>query len=339
MLKMLINIQQICIFFRYLSFKKTVNFLKLLLSWLLSRSGRVLILHKPSFISVEPASYCNLKCPECPVGKAGPTSGNKKNIDPNLFRNLVDELKTTLLEVILYFQGEPFLNKDLAEMIRYAHDAKIHTTVSTNGQFINKNNARSIVSSGLDKLIVSIDGATQDVYEQYRVGGNLGKALDAVRQVVHWKKELHSATPIVEIQCIVLKTNEHQLAVMEQLAKDLQADRLKLKTAMLENFELGNRLMPTSDKFSRYKKDSSGKYRLKNRQPNHCWRLWSGAVVTASGEVLPCCFDKMSEHSFGNMKNSSFADCWQGKEATSFQKKILENRKGVDICRNCTSRL
>ncbi|HET7734050.1 MAG TPA: radical SAM protein, partial [Paludibacter sp.] len=202
----------------------------------------------PSFISVETSNYCNLHCPECPVGRSQTPKTGHAYFDLTLYKKLIDEQKSTLLHVILYFQGEPLLNKQLAEFIQYAHDAKIYTSTSTNGQLLNKKNAKDIVLSGLDKLIVSVDGSTQETYESYRVGGKLQKTLDGIKELVYWKNELKSVTPLLEIQFIVFKTNEHQLAEMKKLAKSLHADRLTFKTAQLYDFENGNMRLTTIDK-------------------------------------------------------------------------------------------
>jgi radical SAM protein with 4Fe4S-binding SPASM domain len=292
----------------------------------------------PTFLSVETSNYCNLHCPECPVGTGQNPKLGQAKFDLTLYKKLIDEQKPTVQHVILYFQGEPLLNKQLPEFIEYAHRARIYTSTSTNGQLLNKKNAKDIVLSGLDKLIISVDGSTQETYESYRKGGKLQKTLDGIQEIVFWKNELKSATPLLEIQFIVLKTNEHQLQDMKKLAKSLHADRLTFKTAQLYDFENGNKLLTTIDKYARYKQLANGKYAIKSNQPNRCGRLWGGAVVNARGEVLPCCFDKSSEYSFGNINNQSFSDCWHSKKASDFRASILQNRKRYEMCRNCTSR-
>lgn len=325
-------------FISYSSFYKVANFFVLIFSHILANIGIQLTRKRmPFFISVEILNYCNLHCPECPVGKNEIIAAKRQNFDIHLYRTLINQLKPTLGHVILYFQGEPFLNNNLSEFIQIAHQAKIYTSTSTNGQFLNSNNVNQIVSSGLDKIIVSIDGATQEVYETYRVGGNLNKAIQGIKELVAAKKLLKSMTPLIEIQFLVLKTNEHQMDEMKRLAKSLNVDKLTFKTAQLSDFEDGNDLMPTKNKYSRYKKSKDGKFRLKGKQPNRCWRMWSGAVVNVNGEVLPCCFDKKSENSFGNIKENSFAECWHSKKGSDFREKIFQNRKQFEMCRNCTS--
>lgn len=322
----------------YFSFARFINWCRLMFSYVFLAGERQI--HQkcmPFFLSVEVSNFCNLHCPECPVGIRKVAKSEKKTFEFIIYKKLIDELKPTLQHVILYFQGEPMLNNRLPELIECAHKAKIYTSTSTNGQFLFKNNARQLVLSGLDKLIISVDGSTQETYESYRVGGNLEKTIEGIKQIIYWKKELKSVTPFIEMQFLVLKTNEHQMVNMQKLAKTLKVDKLTFKTAQFYDFENGNVLMPSTKRYSRYKKEKDGKFRIKGNQPNRCWRLWSGAVVNVQGDVLPCCFDKSSEYSFGNINNNSFDECWHSQKASDFRAKILQNRKQFEICRNCTS--
>ncbi|MEI6555883.1 MAG: radical SAM protein [Paludibacter sp.] len=323
--------------FKYLTFKKLLNICSVGLSYMFAAIGKNRIGKSlPYFLSVEVANYCNLQCPECPVGNTPISKTKKNNIDFDLYKKIVDEHKPTLIHLLLYFQGEPLLNKQLPELIKYAHNSGIFTSTSTNGQLLTKNNAKLIVQSGLEKLIVSIDGTTQETYEKYRVGGELDKALAGIQHVNFWKNEFKSITPIIEIQFLVLRTNEHQIGEMRRIAAELDVDRLVFKSAQHYDFENGNERMTSISRFSRYKKTKIGTYRIKGSQPNRCFRLLSGGVINAGGEVLPCCYDKMSEFSFGNIKESAYTDCYQNKKASGFRGSILRNRKQFQICRNCT---
>lgn len=323
--------------FRYISLRKIANFLLIYLSYFLSKKN-IMFDGKfvPAFISVEPADFCQLGCPECPVGINLRRKGSV--VDMEMYKRTVDEIKDKLLHIIFYFQGEPLLNKKLPEMIQYAHDSGIYTSTSTNGQALTSEKARELVKSGLDKLIISMDGVTQEVYEKYRKGGKLEKALDAARHVNHWKKELKSLTPMLEIQFIVFGTNEHQITDIKKLAKTLNADRLALKTAQIYNFENGSELIPTTEKYSRYRKLPDGTYRIKNKLRNRCLRLWSGAVVNVNGDVLPCCFDKNATYKSGNLNNSKFSEVMKGDALRNFRKSVLAERSQHEICRNCTEK-
>jgi len=323
----------------YITFKKIQNSILVGFSYFLSRIGVLTFKGlSPTFVSVETANYCNLNCPQCPVGLREVGKLDRLRFDLVLYKKTIDELKPTLQHVILYFQGEPLLNRQLPEFISYAHNARIYTSTSTNGQLLTDDMAKLLVLSGLDKLIVSVDGATQETYESYRVGGNLERTLEGIRQTVRWKKEFKSVTPLIEVQFIVFKNNEHQLTDMKRLVTSLGADKLTFKTAQLYDYENGSQFLTSINKYARYIKGNDGKYRLKGAQPNRCWRLWSGAVVNASGTVLPCCFDKESEFSFGNVGKKSFSEVWHTKKASDFRANILQNRKQFEMCRNCTSK-
>lgn len=324
---------------RYLSSKKIINFSRIYLSYLFSTGNSSFSKrNRPFFISVEPSDTCQLQCPECPVGQRHKSIKEGTLLDENNFKKIIDELKSDLFHVIFYFQGEPLINKRLTDFVSYAHQQKIFTSTSTNAQLLNSDRAKSIVESGLDKLIISMDGTTQETYETYRIGGKLEKAIDGVKNIVKWKERLKSLTPIVEIQFIVMRSNEHQIKEMRALAKELGANRIAFKTAQLYDFENGHPLLTSIEKYARYKKGKDGKFHIKSMLPNRCLRLWSGSVFTAKGEMLPCCFDKDASFSFGNINNDDSKTIWHNEKASGFRKSILTNRKQYEICRNCTSK-
>ncbi|MDR1584794.1 MAG: radical SAM protein [Prevotellaceae bacterium] len=333
-----IHYKQLLRVIRCTSLRKLANYAKLTVSYRFSLAGkRFFADQRPCFISIEPADFCNLRCPECPVGMRSGIKRPQKTMDADLYRKLIDELSPALLHAIFYFQGEPLLCKHLPEMIRYAHDAKIYTSTSTNAQNLNEELAGALIRSGLDKLIISIDGSDQETYERYRIGGSLQKAMDGTRRLTALKKQWNKTNPFVEIQCLLLNGNEHHMEDMKKLAKELGADKLTFKTAQFYDFENGNPLLPENPAHSRYKKQPDGKYILKKRLRNRCRRLWTGAVVNTNGDVLPCCFDKDGRFAFGNIRNDSFSGCWHSEKALRFREKILENRKQFEMCRNCTS--
>ena len=201
---------------------------------------------------------------------------------------------------------------------------------------ISNEKARQTIESGLDRLIISIDGTTQDVYKQYRVGGNLEKVLEGARNIVKWKKELKSKTPFVVFQFLVVKPNEHQVEEVKQLAKEIGVDDVWFKTAQVYDYEKDpNNLIPTIDKYSRYRKTGNG-YEFKGKLANHCWRLWHDPVITWDGLVAPCCFDKDAQHRLGDLKKKSFREIWKNGEYTKFRTSILSGRKNIDICANCS---
>lgn len=255
-----------------------------------------------------------------------------------LYQRVVDELGPGLFYLILYFQGEPFLNPLFFDMVEYAKRKRIYTATSTNAHFLNDKLAEKTVRSGLDRIIISLDGTDQETYEKYRVGGKLDTVIEGIRTLVKWKKKLRSPTPYIVLQFIVFKTNEHQAGDVKKLAKDTGVDKLELKTAQVYDYEEGNELIPENEKYSRYRKTETGKYIIDNSLMNHCFRMWRGSVITWDGLVVPCCFDKDATHRLGDLKKESFREIWNSKTYLDFRKQVFSNRAEIDICRNCTEK-
>ncbi len=289
----------------------------------------------PISLSIEPTTSCNLRCPECPSGKREFTRETGM-LEVDFFKSTIDQLQRKLLYITFYFQGEPYLNSNLLEMVHYAKKKRLFSSTSTNAHYLNDDNARLTVKSGLDQLTISIDGTTQEVYEQYRIGGNLAKVIEGTQNLVRWKEKLKSNTPHIILQFLVVQPNEHQITDAEQLAKDLKVDEIRFKTAQVYDYKNGNKLIPTKKEYSRYIKQSDGTYKTKNKVLNHCWRLWHASVITWDGMIVPCCFDKDAQHTLGNVKNNNFKEIWQGEPYQRFRKNILSSRSEIDICTNCT---
>ncbi len=289
----------------------------------------------PMTISVEPTTACNLRCPECPSGLRAFTreTGNLKS---DFFRDTIDQLYKDLTYLIFYFQGEPYINPNFLDMVKYASDKGIYTITSTNGHFLNDTNAKKTIESGLDRMIISVDGTTQEVYENYRKEGKLDTVLQGARNMVKWKKELKSKTPHLIFQFLVVKPNEHQIPEIYKLAKEIGIDEVKLKTAQVYDYENGNPLIPTIEKFSRYKKTEKGTYEVKNELLNHCWKLWHSCVITWDGLVVPCCFDKDAIHKLGDLREARFKEIWSNDSYHNFRSELLRGRDQIDICTNCT---
>jgi radical SAM protein with 4Fe4S-binding SPASM domain len=323
-------------FLRKMTLRRGWNMLKVYSSYYLTRLlKRPIQWGMPFSISIEPTTACNLRCPECPSGLRA-FSRETGNLKQDFFRKIIDELQGELSYLIFYFQGEPYINPQFLDMVRYAHERKIYTATSTNAHFLNDDNARKTVESGLDRLIISIDGTTQETYESYRVEGKLEHVLQGAKNVVKWKQKLGSKTPHIIFQFLVVQPNEHQIPEVYRLAEEIGVDEVRLKTAQLYDFEQGNPLMPTQDKYSRYAKQADGTYRIKNELLNHCWKLWHSCVITWDGLVVPCCFDKDAEHRLGDMKQDSFKSIWHGAAYQAFRTSLLKGRDQIDICTNCT---
>lgn len=330
------HINDILNFTRKMTLRRILNAGKVLSSFYLTRwTGRPIQWGMPLTISFEPTTACNLRCPECPSGLRA-FSRPTGNLKADFFRQTIDELHPDLIYLIFYFQGEPYINPNFLDMVAYARQRRLYTITSTNGHFLNDENARRTVESGLDRLIISVDGTTQETYQQYRKAGQLEVVLQGARNVVKWKRQLKSSTPHLIFQFLVVRPNEHQIPEIYRLAREIGIDEVKLKTAQVYDYQNGNPLIPTISKYARYAEQPDGTWRVKNELLNHCWKLWHACVITWDGLVVPCCFDKDAQHRLGDLKQLSFREIWRGTAYNQFRRRLLSGRDQIDICTNCT---
>ena len=321
---------------KHLTLYRVWNLFILYLSYILSRIiKKPIVLGKPFTVSIEPTTACNLSCPECPSGlKKFSRETGKLDLEDN--RNLLQSLGKQLFYINYYFQGEPFLHPDFLELIQDAKKHKIYTSTSTNAHFITQKKAEDIVNSGLDRLIISIDGTTQETYESYRISGKLSKVIEGTKEMVKAKRKANSTTPHLIFQFLVVKPNEHEIPSIYQLAKEIGVNEVRLKSAQLYDFKHGNKLMPKQEEYARYKQQKDGTYALKYKTGNNCWRMWSSCVLTWDVQIVPCCFDKDAKYTLGSANNNEFSSIWRSKKYQDFRLNVLTKRNQIDICKNCS---
>lgn len=323
---------------KYLTVKRALNVVKIVLSFALSRiTRRPVVWGMPVSYSIEPTNHCNLKCPECPSGLGALTRplGLLKLED---FKNWIDQIKGTGFYVQLFFQGEPYINKQLPEMIKYAQSQNVYISISTNGHFVNEKNVDLVVENAPDKLIFSVDGLDEESYQKYRVGGTFSQADEGLRLLVKRKNEHGKKRPFIEFQFIVMKQNEDQLEEVKKYGSDVGVDKVVFKTMQVSSYESAVNFLPSNKKYRRYILEN-GTFRIKNKLKNHCFALWRTSVITWDGKVVPCCFDKDAEFELGVLNGKSFGEIWKSEEYNNFRKGVLDDRKGLDMCTNCTEGL
>jgi radical SAM protein with 4Fe4S-binding SPASM domain len=313
---------------------KPVNLLKTAYSYLSSSvAGKPDIIGMPVSISTELTNYCNLSCPHCSSG-SGLMERKHGFMDIELFKKVMKELNPYLYNVNLYFQGEPMMHPLFFSFL--SSRLKSHTVVSTNGHFLSEGNSEKIVRSGLDKLIISLDGIDQETYSKYRINGNINTVINGLKNIANAKMK-HNSSLKVELQFLVNRFNEHQIKNVRKLAKSVQAS-LRLKSMQIIDKADISSWQPTLNRFSRYRL-KEGEYITKNSLPDRCARLWFNPVITWEGKVVPCCFDKSAEFVMGDLNEDSFREIWNGPKYRIFRKSILTGRNMIEICRNCTSGL
>lgn len=314
-----------------------LNLAALHLSYSLSKVlHRPLLWGMPFAASLEPTTSCNLRCPECLSGLRAFTRP-RGMLGTDLAERVLDQLREARSFYLnLYFQGEPYLNPDFFTLVRQARQRGLYVATSTNAHYLTPANAAETVASGLSRLIISLDGTTQETYQAYRVGGKLSTVLQGIQNLMVAKRQAGGQGPYVILQFLVVGPNEHQIEDARQLADAFGVDEIRFKTAQIDDYEHGNALIPSNARYSRYRRKADGTYRLAHKLENACWRMWSSLVVTWDGKVAPCCFDKDAAHTVGTLARDPLRHVWRSEGYQAFRKAILTDRQGIDICRNCT---
>ena len=293
---------------RYFKWKKLLNFWRIEYQL---RTGRTKVSGYPYEWEIDTTNICQLRCPLCSTGR-GTIHRDMGVMHFDTFARLIDEIKDYCVWLTLYSWGEPFLNKEIDRFLAYAHQASIATTISTNlNKPLTPDMAQRIIQAGLDTLIVSIDGTTQEVYEQYRVGGWLDRVLANLKLLVDTKQRLRSRTPYIEWQFIVMRQNQHQIPEARAMAREIGVDAIVFKKVDFplweQDPEVARRWLPVgADKYLRENPFD----RPYHEEGARCWRLWRSSVVNWDGGCAPCCYLTDKADDFGDVTNAPFRTVW-----------------------------
>jgi radical SAM protein with 4Fe4S-binding SPASM domain len=281
---------------------------------------------------IEPTNLCNLACPTCPTG-----TGKIKPL-PQLtfdrFTHVLGGLTPRLRNLALWNYGEPLLNKELPAMIAHAKQAGVGVVkVSSNVHFLDGERGSALLRSGLDVLILSVDGASQATYETFRQDGDFAHVARSVAWLCAEKKRLALTRPRIELQFIAMRHNEHELPEMRRLAQAWGVDALRVKTVGADDDET-RRLVPASRLLSRYAADGE----TPNVRHAFCTMAWDHTVVNVDGSVTPCCYlrpDMGEAFVMGNVFEAPFAAIWRGEKYRAFRAQMLDGRGAMPVCNKC----
>ncbi len=291
--------------------RKLVNLLAA--EWALRR-GKTRLRSMPYIYIIDPCNVCNLRCPLCPTGNQT-ADRPKKMMAFDCFTSIIDQARPYAIEVILHNWGESLLHPKIFDMIRYAQDANIGTSVSSHLNQVSDEMIEKMIDSGLEHLTASIDGATQEVYEKYRVRGSLSSALSTLERLQHRKRVRRSHTPVVEWQFIVMRHNEHEIDAARAMAARLGVDRFRLLSVGLpfddlENLALAGQWMSDNPKYRGYHPDTMLARGYLYDEP--CFYPYRAITINPDGAVAPCCAISHTKWDFGSIREQSLREIWNG---------------------------
>lgn len=277
------------------------------------RLRREVLTGMPYLYFVDVCNYCNLHCPLCP--SALDLFGRKRGMMTlERYTTVLDNIAPYAFEVNLHNWGEPFLNPDIFGIIETTHARNVSSNISSNLNSLDASQARDVVASGLEYLVVSLDGATPDVYRHYRVGGDLDRVLSTLRAIVSAKRELHSATPVIEWQFLVMRHNEHEMEAARRLASEIGVDVVRFSSAgmpfdRLTDAKMAEPWMPRSAQYRDFDPARLGP-ECRSFDARHCHYLYRSMTISPDSSVSPCCVIHASADDFGALGADGLAGVW-----------------------------
>ncbi|RJR31679.1 hypothetical protein C4569_01850 [Candidatus Parcubacteria bacterium] len=297
----------------------------------------------PKSIAIDPCSVCNLSCPACVACKSTPGFVSAK-LSFDKFKLMLDKMPFAR-KLLLCNWGEPFLNDDIFKMIRYAKTKKLYVSLYSNLN-IKKNDCfyTELALSGLDDLLISIDGITQENYEKFRAGGNLSLVFENIKKINAAKEKKSSSLPKLYWHLTINKYNEKEITQAAAKAEEL-------KMQFMPNYIiLYHRVIPIDE--SEMAEKNSYWLPAKNKNYYHwqknkpyrldypCQNLFLTVFFDPEGNCFPCRYLSDVKDSFGNILREDFFDIWYGKKFLSARSLFLKNKtlpvnKAATICDSC----
>lgn len=323
--------------------KRLWNLLKVYLQILLRKDKAMGF---PTYLVVESTNMCNLKCPLCPTGQ-GLNGRLKGKMSLENFKKIIDKIGAYAYSVRLENWGEPLLNEEVFDMVEYAKTKGINTSFNTNLCYLDEESCEKLILSGLEHIKISLDGASEETYSKYRIGGNFKRVIENIRLLLSMRSKLNSNTPFIEVQFIVMKHNEEEIQKTEGLCRGLGVDRLTFENLRLDMreelfsrddklIEKFNDWLPTNSRYSNFD------YNKKTRKtkPKICAYLWTTCVVNWDGAIVPCCSVYDPKFDFGNVLELEFDYIWNGDKYRASRRLIGQGKKIKEdtVCLSCFKR-
>jgi len=295
----------------------------------------------PYMAVIETGNFCNLKCPTCPTPHNKITR-TKDLMSLENFKKVVDNVKDSVYIALLYNTNEPFLNPDILKMAQYANKNNLYASISTNAVLLNKQKTEEVLSSGLDEIIVCLDGTTKESYEQFRVGANFELVLANIRNLCERKQALKLRKPFIELQFILNKFNQDEVESIKALAKELQVDRLHIKPFALGEYiyskeeikNLTEKFFPDTEKYqSKVQLEKQGDTLKMKTPPRICSLAKYQTVILVDGSLSMCCYDINGNYLYGNVLDKKLKDIWFSDEVK--KKRAQAEKRGYPLCRGC----
>ena len=278
------------------------------------KARRIELKGHPYLLIIDPCNYCNLRCPLCPTG-LGTLGRQQSMLSLAHFKQYFDPVADFLFEAYLHNWGESMLNKQVFDMIAYAQSRNVGTNLSSNLSDTSSSDIDRLLDSGLEYLIVSLDGTSRPSYSKYRVRGKFENVVENMHELIRRRNARGLKTPRVEWQFIVMKQNEHEVSEAEMLAKKIGVDLLRFIPVGMpydtcDREAVAKEWYPVTIEGREYAPDDVEQQFGQHHKPSPCFYLYRTMVVNADGGVSPCCVVYKESSDFATLPATDMMSLW-----------------------------
>ncbi|MDA3972321.1 MAG: radical SAM/SPASM domain-containing protein [Desulfobulbaceae bacterium] len=293
---------------------ESVGFMSKTVCFVLGKIFDLSLSRFPNTVQIETTNGCNSKCIICPhstMDRPITTMGD------DLFKKVIDEcVKFKCGNVHLHNFGEPFLDRNIIERIKYAKASGLaKVKIFSNGSLITEKLVVQIIESGLDEIKISFDGANKEEFEKIRYPLKFNVVVNNIKNLVAMRDKMQSPLKI-KVSCSSTSDKSETMVSLENCVDDFSFGKLH---------NWGDSEISSSEK-------------SKKRKP--CSRVWRTFTVLADGKVSLCCLDYEGKVVLGDVNTASIAEIWKN-EAYRLQRKIHTRARQhkISICSNCSKSL
>ena len=257
----------------------------------------------------------------------------KGNMDFDTFRRVIDEAKQYGLQTLrLHVLGEPLLNPNIHEFVRYAkqYDNLKNIVYSTNCTYLDERQAKKILASGLDGIVLAVDGINKETYETIRIRADYEVVKRNVERFLTLRKQLRPDLK-VRLSIINLKRSRSEVEAYRAYWRPFLLADQELIIKPFSNFggQVDNRLEAKEE-------------RQKRRQHalrHPCYLLWKNLIVLWNGDVTVCCLDSKAAYmKLGNVWEQSLQELWFSEMQSRYRKLHLKRDwKDMPLCQGCNN--
>jgi MoaA/NifB/PqqE/SkfB family radical SAM enzyme len=307
--------------FPLLPIRKPLNILHGLYEW---KSHKSVLKSMPFLVRLNTSEICNLRCSCCRLKnsfnlKPG-QSRDQYVMNLDTFDKVLSQTGAHAQRMTFHISGEPMMNPNLFKMVRKAHERKVFTYFSTNFNLMTPALLPELFESGLDKLRICFDGFSQEVYETYRVGGDVEKLRQAIAMTMEEKRRRGAPRPVVEVQIILFAHVQPEVDQIKRFCKEQGVDQIIM--------------IPDGCNF-----DGSHVLTVQGKPYTGCFWPWLNMVLNFDGAVYPCGQGFDGRIPYGNVNRESVASIWNNElftETRRFLSGKSPRRADLNLqCYNC----